>query len=170
MARPASARRCISAAEFFKRAAGIDILHVPYKGAAQATTDLVGGQVQMMFGPVVAVLPLAQAGQAPGAGRGLAETLRAGAGPADHGRKRRAGLRDHQLVWACGASRHAQGRDRAGSTPRPTARCNRPMWSRSSACRATSRCGGTPDEMNARIKTEIARWTKIIRDAGIQPQ
>src|SRR4029079_3686503 len=51
------------AAEFFKRAAGIDILHVPYKGAAQATTDLVGGQVQMMFGPVVAVLPLAQAGK-----------------------------------------------------------------------------------------------------------
>ena len=38
-------------AEFFKRAAGVDILHVPYKGAAQATTDLVGGQVQMMFGP-----------------------------------------------------------------------------------------------------------------------
>ena len=51
------------AAEFFKRAAGIDILHVPYKGAAQATTDLVGGQVQMMFGPTVAILPLAQAGK-----------------------------------------------------------------------------------------------------------
>ena len=51
------------AAEFFKRAAGVDILHVPYKGAAQATTDLVGGQVQMMFGPLVAILPLAQAGK-----------------------------------------------------------------------------------------------------------
>ena len=51
------------AAEFFKRAAGIDILHVPYKGAAQATTDLVGGQVQMMFGPLVAIMPLAEAGK-----------------------------------------------------------------------------------------------------------
>ena len=30
--------------------------------------------------------------------------------------------------------------------------------------------GGTPDEMNAQIKTDVARWTKIIRDAGIQPQ
>ena len=51
------------AAEFFKRAAGVDILHVPYKGASQATTDLVGGQVQMMFGPLVAIMPLAEAGQ-----------------------------------------------------------------------------------------------------------
>ena len=50
-------------AEFFKRAADIDIVHVPYKGAAQATTDLIGGQVQVMIGPVVAVLPLAQAGK-----------------------------------------------------------------------------------------------------------
>src|SRR6476619_7630962 len=50
-------------AEFFKRAAGVDMLHVPYKGASQATTDLVGGQVQVMIGPVVAVLPLAQAGK-----------------------------------------------------------------------------------------------------------
>ena len=29
---------------------------------------------------------------------------------------------------------------------------------------------GTPDEMNARIKTEIATWTKVIRDARIEPQ
>ena len=30
--------------------------------------------------------------------------------------------------------------------------------------------GGTPEEMNALIKADVARWTKIIRDAGIQPQ
>ena len=44
--------------EFLKRAAGINIIHVPYKGAAQATTDLVGGQIQVMIGPAVAILPL----------------------------------------------------------------------------------------------------------------
>jgi tripartite-type tricarboxylate transporter receptor subunit TctC len=37
------------AAELFKSVAGVDIVHVPYKGNAQATTDLLGGQVQMMF-------------------------------------------------------------------------------------------------------------------------
>jgi len=30
--------------------------------------------------------------------------------------------------------------------------------------------GGTPDEMNTRIKADVERWTKIIRDAGIEPQ
>ena len=49
--------------EFLKRAAGINIIHVPYKGAAQATTDLVGGQIQVMIGPAVAILPLAQSGK-----------------------------------------------------------------------------------------------------------
>lgn len=43
------------AAEQFKKVAGIDITHVPYKGSAPAITDLIGGQVQMMFeqGPSV---------------------------------------------------------------------------------------------------------------------
>ena len=35
--------------EVFKQATGLDILHVPYKGSAQATTDLIGGQVPLMF-------------------------------------------------------------------------------------------------------------------------
>jgi tripartite-type tricarboxylate transporter receptor subunit TctC len=51
------------ASEFFKRQAGIDLLHVPYKGAAPAMTDLLGGQVDVMFAPAVASLPLAAAGK-----------------------------------------------------------------------------------------------------------
>jgi tripartite-type tricarboxylate transporter receptor subunit TctC len=39
------------AAEMFKRAAGIDATHVPYKGAAPALNDLLGGQIQFMFDP-----------------------------------------------------------------------------------------------------------------------
>ena len=50
------------AGEFFKREAGVDIVHVPYKGAGQAVTDLVGGQTQMMFGPAV-VHPAARQGR-----------------------------------------------------------------------------------------------------------
>lgn len=43
-------------AELFKAAAGIDIVHVPYKGSAPGVTDLVAGQVQIMFDPLQSVL------------------------------------------------------------------------------------------------------------------
>jgi tripartite-type tricarboxylate transporter receptor subunit TctC len=49
------------AAELFKSAAGIDIVHVPYKGAPPALTDLAGGHVQMMFSTLPATLPLVHA-------------------------------------------------------------------------------------------------------------
>ena len=42
--------------EMFKVAAGIDIQHVPYKGSAPALTDLIGGQIQIMFDPLQSVL------------------------------------------------------------------------------------------------------------------
>jgi len=43
-------------AEMFKTAAGIDIQHIPYKGSAPAVTDLLGGQIQIMFDPLQSVL------------------------------------------------------------------------------------------------------------------
>jgi tripartite-type tricarboxylate transporter receptor subunit TctC len=51
------------AGELFKQMAGVDIVHVPYKGAAPAMTDLVSGQVDMSFAPVANVVPLAKAGK-----------------------------------------------------------------------------------------------------------
>ncbi len=51
------------AAELFKQMAGVDILHVPYKGAAPAMIDLVAGQVDMSFAPVANVVPLAKGGK-----------------------------------------------------------------------------------------------------------
>src|SRR6266704_1825160 len=51
------------AAELFKQMAGVDLVHVPYKGAALVMTDLVSGQVHMSFAPVANVVPLAKAGK-----------------------------------------------------------------------------------------------------------
>jgi tripartite-type tricarboxylate transporter receptor subunit TctC len=50
-------------AEMFKSAAGIDIQHVPYKGSAPAVSDLLGGQIQIMFDPLQSVLSNIQAGK-----------------------------------------------------------------------------------------------------------
>jgi len=49
--------------ELFKQRAGIDILHIPYKGSAPAVQDLLAGQVQVMFDNLPTVLPLIRSGQ-----------------------------------------------------------------------------------------------------------
>jgi tripartite-type tricarboxylate transporter receptor subunit TctC len=49
--------------EMFKAVAGIDIQHVPYKGSAPAITDLIGGQIQIMFDPLQSVLSNVQGGR-----------------------------------------------------------------------------------------------------------
>ena len=51
------------AGEMFKAAAGVKLTHVPYKGAGPAVNDLVAGQIQVMFAPMVAVLPQVKAGR-----------------------------------------------------------------------------------------------------------
>jgi tripartite-type tricarboxylate transporter receptor subunit TctC len=48
--------------EAFKVAAGIDMLHVPYKGSAPALTDLIGGQVQLMFDSLPSSMPFVRSG------------------------------------------------------------------------------------------------------------
>ena len=51
------------AGEMLKFSAAIDIIHIPYRGAAPAVTDVVGGQVQMMFADIPVLLPHVQAGK-----------------------------------------------------------------------------------------------------------
>jgi tripartite-type tricarboxylate transporter receptor subunit TctC len=52
------------ALELFKLKTGTDILHVPYKGIAPATTDLLGGSIQLLTGTIPAVLPHVKSGKA----------------------------------------------------------------------------------------------------------
>src|SRR5258705_13217966 len=49
--------------EMFKSLAGINIQHVPYRGSAPAVTDLIAGQIQIMFDPLQSVLSNVQAGK-----------------------------------------------------------------------------------------------------------
>jgi tripartite-type tricarboxylate transporter receptor subunit TctC len=51
------------AGELFKAMAGLDIVHIPYKGSSGARTDVLGGQVQMMFDAITTMAPNARAGK-----------------------------------------------------------------------------------------------------------
>jgi len=157
------------AAEFFKRMAGIDLLHVPYKGAAQATTDVVGGQVDMMFAPVIASLPLANAGQL----RALAVTSA----------KRSAIAPDLPTVAESGVPRFEvtgwYGLAAPAATPMPAivklnAEVNRALAAAPFIgqlyLQGLEPVGGPPEEARERLASEVPRWSRIIQEAGIKAQ
>ena len=156
------------AGEFFKREAGIDIVHVPYKGASHAVTDLAGGQIQMMFGPATAILPLAKAGKL----RALAVTSARPSKLAPELPTVAQTLPGFEVVGWYGIA--APGGTPKDVVAKLNADANRALKSPELIAQfeklGYEPIGDTPNEAAARIKSDVAHWTKIIRDAGIQPQ
>ncbi|HMG77283.1 MAG TPA: tripartite tricarboxylate transporter substrate-binding protein, partial [Xanthobacteraceae bacterium] len=156
------------AGELFKRAVGVDMVHVPYKGAAPAATDLAGGQIPMMFGPATALLPLAQAGKI----RALAVTAAKRSGLAPELPTMTETLPGFEVVGWYGLAAPA-------GTPKDViaklnGETNAVLQSADLVAKmrelSYEPIGGTPEEANSRIKADVARWTKAIHDAGIEPQ
>jgi tripartite-type tricarboxylate transporter receptor subunit TctC len=153
------------AGELFKSMAGIDMVHIPYKGAAPATTDLLAGQVQVMFAGMGAALPFIKSGR-----------LRA-LGVA--GAKRSRALPDVPTI-----GEYLQGFEAStwfgvfapAATPRTViTRLNAdlakivalPEVERQLAGQGYEPLTSTPEELAAYIRSEIAKWAKVIRDAKI---
>ena len=118
------------AGELFQQKAGIQLIHVPYKGAAPALADLLGGQVSMGFMTSLSSVPYFTERQAARAGGVLDPAPAATARPADHGRGRLSGRRDQFLERPVGpgedparnrrqaAARGGQGAGRAPMSTR----------------------------------------------------
>ncbi len=96
------------AGELFKSMAGVDVVHVPYKGSDGARVGILGGQVQMMFDAITTMAPNVRAGKAQGLRHQRPRALQRAARHADGGRSGRAGLRGDDLARRHGARRHAQ--------------------------------------------------------------
>ncbi|MFL5107191.1 MAG: tripartite tricarboxylate transporter substrate binding protein [Xanthobacteraceae bacterium] len=156
------------AAEFFKTMAGVDILHVPYRGSGPALTDLIGGQVQIMFAPAANVLPLAKSGQL----RALAVTSAKRSALAPELPALGEILPGYEAVGWYGLAVPA-GTPK-GAVVRLNAEANRALTSselvEKMRLQGYEPVGGTPEGASDWIKAEVARWSKVIRDAGIQPQ
>jgi len=156
------------AGEMFKREAGIDMLHVPYRGGGPAIKDLMSGQIQLMFAPAVAMLPLATGGKV----RVLAQTPAKRSALAPDIPSVAETLPGFDIVgWYGLAAPSATPRaeiDRINSELNQALKT--PALIEQLRKLSYEPIGGTPEEAAARIKADVARWTKIIRDAGIQPQ
>ena len=155
--------------EQFRKLAGIDITHVPYRGAAPASQDLVAGHVSMMFD----IVPLAQTQIAAGKVRALAV-----ASP-----KRLAILPDVPTMAEAGFPQIEGGPwfgiVAPAGTPRPIIDyLNAEGRKAFSAPEVRDRFLsqgielplGTPDSFKTYIAEEYKRWGEIVRDVGIQPE
>ncbi|HET7765088.1 MAG TPA: tripartite tricarboxylate transporter substrate binding protein [Burkholderiales bacterium] len=154
------------AAVMFDSMAGIDMVHVPYKGLSPALTDLLSGQVQLMFSSVVAILPHIKAGKL----RGLAVT----------GTKRLALLPGLPTIAESGFPGYQAsswyGILAPAGTPRDiVARLNaelakaleRPEVRSSLLAEGAEPAGGTPEAFAAHIRAEKERLGRVIREAKI---
>ena len=152
--------------ELFKLITKTDIVHIPYKGNAEAITELIGGQLSVVFTGVPPVVPLAKAGKV----RLLATTgkLRLANLP-DVPTLREAGVEGADvLIW--------YGVVAPAATPKDIiARLNREIVKIMGAAdvrekfsqQGVDAASSTPDEFAQLIREEVARWAKVIRSAGI---
>jgi tripartite-type tricarboxylate transporter receptor subunit TctC len=151
--------------EMFKMRVGIDIVHVPYKGTPPAVTDLIAGQVSMMFANTLSVLPQVKAGRL----RALAITSakRSTAAPelptvAESGLPGFESGTWFALLAPAGTAREIVTRLNAEATKAGQA----PDLRERLAAQGAEALGGTPEQVGTFIKSEIAKWGKVVRDSG----
>jgi tripartite-type tricarboxylate transporter receptor subunit TctC len=155
------------AGELFKSTAHIDIVHVPYKGAGLATTALLAGQVQFMFGSLMEMTPLIQAGKL----RALAVTsdTRTAYAP-DVPTMKEAGLPGYEITGWYGLFVPA-------GTPAPVvARLHDAAASALASPEMKTQmrqykldpAGGSAADAGRLLRDEVARWAEVIKAAHIE--
>ena len=145
--------------------AGVDLVHVPYKGAQPALTDVIAGQVQVMFATSASVIPFVKAGKL----RALAvTTARRSPSVPDLPTVSEAGVAGFEAItW--------HGVVVPSATPAPLVeRLNRdivavlgaPDLRERLAALGAEVLAGTPREFADYIAAEIPKWAKVVRDSG----
>ena len=155
------------AAAMFSSQAGVRLTHVPYRGGSPAMADVVGGQIQMMFSTILQSSPHIRAGKL----RPVAVTTRTRSRALpDVPTMVESGLPNYVIAGWYGVLAPAK-------TPRPIVdQLNReivrilhlPEVVERLAADGSEPVGSTPEEFGAHIRAEIARWRKVIQDAGIR--
>jgi tripartite-type tricarboxylate transporter receptor subunit TctC len=154
------------AMELLKLHFGLHLVHVPYKGSAGAVTDLLGGQIQLMFLPVHVALPLVQSGKLVMLASGGAR--RSPATP-DVPSLAESGVKDIDVdIWYALLGP-------AGLAPDVVALLNGELAAilRDPEVRAgllkqgLDPVTGTPAELARLIETDLERWGRVVREARI---
>lgn len=154
--------------EMFKRAANIDIVHVPFKGSAPALTDTLAGQISMMFDTLVTTVPQLKAGKV----RALAVTgeQRAPQTP-DIPTFMESGYKGFKLTaWQSIFAPAGTPRAIIDRLHQETAKALRmpDVIERLATQGGNELVGSTPDEFGKLIREELTSYAKVIKDANIR--
>lgn len=155
--------------ELFNAMAGIQTLHIPYKGTTPAVTDLLGGQVNAMFSNALTVMPHIQSGKL----RALVVS----------GNRRLELLPDVPTVMEAGIAQYVSlqwyGLLAPSGTPSAVIQTvNREMVKALQskdikdklASEGAEPAGSTPAEFGNLIKNDFDKWSKVAKSSGIEPQ
>ncbi len=155
------------AGELFASMAKVDLLHVPYKGSGPAVTDLLGGQVDMMFDSLTSARPHIESGKL----RALAVTTRSRAAAlAGVPTLAEAGVPGYELSpWYAVYLPAGTPAPVVAALQQALAEALRlPDVRRRLAAIGAEPVGGTPEALRAHLQAEMEKWGRVIAERGIR--
>jgi tripartite-type tricarboxylate transporter receptor subunit TctC len=153
------------AGELFKAMAGVNIVHVPYKGSSGARTDILGGQVQMMFDAITTMAPNVKAGKLKGlatSGKARSSVLPEVPTVAE------AGVPGYEaVIWLgimapAGTPKAVVDRLNAEITRAANSPEMKAAWAKQGAVAMSM----TPEEFARFVRQDIDKWAKIVEVSG----
>jgi len=155
------------AGELFKLTAKIDIVHVPYRGAAPVMNDLLGQHVQMVFLDLPVLLPQIKAGKIKPIAVGAPKRVAGAPNVPTTAEVGMPGLLTENWYGMIAPAK---------TPPQVIAALNKaaveamkdPVVVEKLASQGATLVGDTPNEFRAYIASETAKWAKVIKDAGVQ--
>jgi tripartite-type tricarboxylate transporter receptor subunit TctC len=155
------------AGEAFKAAAGVEMIHVPFKGAGQATSDLVGGHISLIFNNPLSTIPLLKNNSVKAIAVTSAQRSRA---VPEIPTIVESGLPGFEITswWGVLAPPKTPPEVVTKLNGAFTAALRAPDVSSRLAEQGVEPNPDSPDQFAAFIKADVARWGKLVREAGIK--
>ena len=147
--------------------AGVDLVHIPYKGNAQALNDVVGGQVDLIFSALPPALPLAKAGKVRVLGIAMPERLRS---MPDMPTVAEQGLPGYEMSTWYGifapAGSPPEAIEKLGAEIRRAVAD--PKVREQIVAQGIEPVSSTPAEFRAFVNSELEKWAKVVKAAAIR--